>query len=322
MPTVAEKFISDNGAGVHDRVRIVSDSMTYEGILLPKHNFSGDEIIVLKLDNGYNIGVLGLEKFATDSSAMRLVNLVDGDLPVKETATAQILADEGTAALLDWDLNEKRTVKLGTMEIEVELVGTTRGEISRTIYFHRTFLENDIGIEPTSVYIRLEKGGSVDGNLADVSQGVVEKQNLLSGTEKLLEQQSQFLGVFIFLGILVAAAVLFNTLIMNLAERDLELSTLRVLGASTNRLGSMIIGENFAIGLVGGTFGAIFAYLGTVYLASVFSSWTFYITVVPSLDVVIFLIATVLIISLAITPYGIWRLRRMDLVEKVKDFSS
>ena len=265
---------------------------------------------------------VGLEKFATDSSAMRLVNLVDGDLPAKETATAQILADEGTAALLDWDLNEKRTVKLGTMEIEVELVGTTRGEISRTIYFHRTFLENDIGIEPTSVYIRLEKGGSVDGNLADVSQGVVEKQNLLSGTEKLLEQQSQFLGVFIFLGILVAAAVLFNTLIMNLAERDLELSTLRVLGASTNRLGSMIIGENFAIGLVGGTFGAIFAYLGTVYLASVFSSWTFYITVVPSLDVVIFLIATVLIISLAITPYGIWRLRRMDLVEKVKDFSS
>lgn len=265
---------------------------------------------------------VGLEKFATDSSAMRLVNIVDGDLPVKETATAQILADEGTTALLDWDLNEKRTVKLGTMEIEVELVGTTRGEISRTIYFHRTFLENDIGIEPTSVYIRLEKGGSVDGNLADVSQGVVEKQNLLSGTEKLLEQQSQFLGVFIFLGILVAAAVLFNTLIMNLAERDLELSTLRVLGASTNRLGSMIIGENFAIGLVGGTFGAIFAYLGTVYLASVFSSWTFYITVVPSLDVVIFLIATVLIISLAITPYGIWRLRRMDLVEKVKDFSS
>ena len=265
---------------------------------------------------------VGLEKFATDGSAMRLVNLVVGELPVKETATTQILADEGTAALLDWDLNEKRILKLGTMETEVELVGTTRGEISRTIYFHRTFLENDIGIEATSVYIRLEEGGLVDGNLADVSQGVVEKQNLLSGTEKLLEQQSQFLGVFIFLGILVAAAVLFNTLIMNLAERDLELSTLRVLGASTNRLGSMIIGENFAIGLVGGTFGAIFAYLGTVYLANVFSSWAFYITVVPSLDVVIFLIATVLIISLAITPYGIWRLRRMDLVEKVKDFSS
>jgi putative ABC transport system permease protein len=253
---------------------------------------------------------------------MRLVNLIEGGLPANETETVQVLADEGTATLLDWKLNEKRTLKLGTMMFDVELVGTTRGEISRTIYFHRTFLEEDIGIEPTSVYLKLENGGSIDGDLADVSQGLTEKQNLLSGINKLLEQQSQFLGVFIFLGILVAVAVLFNTLVMNLAERDLELSTLRVLGASTTRLGSMIIGENFVIGLVGGIFGAIFAYFGTVYIAGEFSSWTFYITVVPSLKVVIFLIATVIIISLAITPYGIWRLRRMNLVEKVKDFSS
>ncbi len=265
---------------------------------------------------------IGLENFATEGSSMRLVNLIDGELPVKETETVQVLADEGTATLLDWKLNEKRTLKLGTMEINVELVGTTRGEISRTIYFHRTFLEDDIGIEATSVYLKLETGDSVDGDLADVSQGLTEKENLLSGIEKLLEQQSQFLGVFIFLGILVAVAVLFNTLVMNLAERDLELSTLRVLGASTTRLGSMIIGENFVIGLVGGIFGAIFAYFGTVYIAGEFSSWTFYITVVPSLNIILFLIATVIIISLAITPYGIWRLRRMDLVEKVKDFSS
>ena len=76
---------------------------------------------------------------------------------------------------------------------------------------------------------------------------------------------------------------------------------------------------NWGLGLI---FGAIFAYFGTVYIAGEFSSWTFYITVVPSLNIILFLIATVIIISLAITPYGIWRLRRMDLVEKVKDFSS
>ena len=265
---------------------------------------------------------VGLESFTTKGSSLRLINLVDGDLPSKGVSPVQVLADEGTAALLDWELNEKRFLKLGTIETEVVLVGTTRGEIPRTIYFYRTFLENDIGIEATSVYLKLEDGGSVDGGLADVSQGLTEKQNLVSGTKQLLEQQSQFLGVFIFLGILVAAAVLFNTLIMNLAERDLELSTLRVLGASTVRLGTMIIGENFAIGLIGGIFGAIFAYFGTVYIASEFSSWTFYITVVPSMNVIIFLIATVLIISLAITPYGIWRIRRMDLVEKVKEFSN
>ena len=53
----AEKFISNNGAEVHDRVRIETESITYEGLILPKHNFSKENIIILKLDNGYNIGV-------------------------------------------------------------------------------------------------------------------------------------------------------------------------------------------------------------------------------------------------------------------------
>ena len=53
----AEKFISDNGAEVHDRVRIETESMIYEGLIMPKHNFSKENIIIIKLDNGYNIGV-------------------------------------------------------------------------------------------------------------------------------------------------------------------------------------------------------------------------------------------------------------------------
>ena len=53
----AKKFINDNGAEVHDRVRIETGDLTYEGLIMPKHNFSQDNIIILKLDNGYNIGV-------------------------------------------------------------------------------------------------------------------------------------------------------------------------------------------------------------------------------------------------------------------------
>ena len=36
MPTSAEKFISDNGAKVHDRVRIEAKDLIYEGLILPK----------------------------------------------------------------------------------------------------------------------------------------------------------------------------------------------------------------------------------------------------------------------------------------------
>ncbi len=57
MPTISEKFIRTNGVEIYDRVKLSINEMSYEGVILPKHSFSGDDIVVLKLDNGYNIGI-------------------------------------------------------------------------------------------------------------------------------------------------------------------------------------------------------------------------------------------------------------------------
>jgi len=40
----------------YDRVRIVKGNAVYEGVLMPKTEILGDDFIVIKLDNGYNIG--------------------------------------------------------------------------------------------------------------------------------------------------------------------------------------------------------------------------------------------------------------------------
>ena len=114
----------------------------------------------------------------------------------------------------------------------------------------------------------------------------------------------------------------FNTMIMNVAERDFELATLRVLGASTRSLGTMLLFESLLIGIIGGIVGVLFAYGGAVGLAASFSSWQFFVpvTIVPS--VAWQLMSGVILIAVAMTPFGVWRLRKMDLVEKVKDLSS
>ena len=57
MPKLAEKFISDAGANIYDKVKVRNKDQTFEGIIMPRNNFSGENIIVIKLDNGYNIGV-------------------------------------------------------------------------------------------------------------------------------------------------------------------------------------------------------------------------------------------------------------------------
>lgn len=42
-----------------DRIRLVTqDGAAFEGILMPRHSFSGPDILPLKLDNGYNVGLL------------------------------------------------------------------------------------------------------------------------------------------------------------------------------------------------------------------------------------------------------------------------
>ena len=105
------------------------------------------------------------------------------------------------------------------------------------------------------------------------------KEDAINTFESLLEQQQQFVQSIQFLGIVIAIAVLFNTLLMNLAERDSELATLRVLGAPMSKLGTMMFWEHLAIGLIGGILGAVFAYFGTVLLIGSQVQWAFYITI-------------------------------------------
>ena len=90
---------------------------------------------------------------------------------------------------------------------------------------------------------------------------------------------------------------------MNLAERDRELATLRVLGASNNRLGVMLFGEHLGIRLIGGVLGCIFSVLGTVH--DVFIRELVVLFHRGALnDSIFMLIGIVVFISISLTPFG------------------
>ncbi|AEH24837.1 Glu-tRNA(Gln) amidotransferase subunit GatD [Pyrococcus yayanosii] len=56
-----EEFLRERGIGVGDYVRIIKQEgnkeIIYEGIVMPPYELSSGETLVIKLDNGYNIGV-------------------------------------------------------------------------------------------------------------------------------------------------------------------------------------------------------------------------------------------------------------------------
>ncbi|MDK6028664.1 Glu-tRNA(Gln) amidotransferase subunit GatD [Ignisphaera sp. 4213-co] len=50
--------LEKHGARIGCRIRLwLANNMVFEGILMPHHEFSSSDIIVVKLDNGYNIGI-------------------------------------------------------------------------------------------------------------------------------------------------------------------------------------------------------------------------------------------------------------------------
>jgi putative ABC transport system permease protein len=263
--------------------------------------------------------LVGLGSF---EDGMRSVSVLEGDTPSANAAIPQVMMDEGSMSFLDWQVGETRTVNINGAEQDVEIIGTSAAELARTMYFVRDDLSDILGVNATSIYLDLPEGVDIDSALGEASTGIIERQTLLNGINSLLDQQTQIFQTMMYLGLLFTVVVMFNTMIMNVAERDFELATLRVLGASTRSLGTMLLFESLLIGIIGGIVGVLFAYGGAVGLAASFSSWQFFVpvTIVPS--VAWQLMSGVILIAVAMTPFGVWRLRKMDLVEKVKDLSA
>jgi len=53
----ARRILAEAGITVEDRVRVVRNSETYEGVLVPRSEYGDEEHLVLKLKSGYNIGI-------------------------------------------------------------------------------------------------------------------------------------------------------------------------------------------------------------------------------------------------------------------------
>ncbi|MFO8133393.1 MAG: Glu-tRNA(Gln) amidotransferase subunit GatD, partial [Thermoplasmatota archaeon] len=52
-----EQALREIDAGPGDRIRIVKAGKIYEGILMPRHAFSSPDVVTIKLDSGYNVGL-------------------------------------------------------------------------------------------------------------------------------------------------------------------------------------------------------------------------------------------------------------------------
>ena len=162
-----------------------------------------------------------------------------------------------------------------------------------------------------------DEGQQLDDDVRSLTSVVITKEDLLTGFDEILKQQKSIMMTTYMIGAIMAVAILFNTLMMNLAERDNELATLRVLGASIKDLAVILTIEHAFIGLVGGIAGVATSILMFQGMASAFSTWQFFMPVTIDSIVALKVLSFILIASLATTPFGMWRIRKMDLLDVV-----
>lgn len=267
--------------------------------------------------------VYGLDQLAnTDKfGAMHVSRLVKGRLPDHDSTPREALVDQGTAAILEWEVGDEVKVTISGQMATLRIAGISE-ELTRSLWLYRSELNQIMGEEAANgLYMEgLEPGSAAAIELERIAF-VTYHADLVEGMEKAWESQTQAMGIFLGTGGLIGIVVLLNTLLMNLAERDAELATLRVLGASRRSLTELLMVEHAVIGLLGGIGGAVASLLTAAWFTSSFATWSFYFVITIDWLIVLQIILFVLVAALATTIVGIWRIGRMDLVEKVKEFS-
>lgn len=261
------------------------------------------------------IDLKGNDVLSEEDDALHRLNLLDGNLPQVGQSPVEGILDEGSAALEGYSVGDTISIEFEGEQHDIKIVGIAR-ELSRSIYMHRADVEPITGQEANgALLVTTESADIEDIRFSTVS--IVEKEIMVATFEELIEQQKAVMQSIYVLGALMAIAILFNTLLINLSERDAELATLRVLGASRTRLAIILTVEHMFIGLVGGLAGA-FASVGFYTgVANVSSTWVFHIPVVIDYTVFSQIIGFVLFAALLTTPVGVYRIGRMNLLEVV-----
>jgi putative ABC transport system permease protein len=190
-------------------------------------------------------------------------------------------------------------------------------------------IPREVLAEPSLSFIKVVFEDSADGAEVINSLEQLETVAVVVNTRGLYEMFQDFLGFFYaFVGIMLvfgavmAFALIFNTISVNVAEREGELATMRANGLSQRKLASLITGENLLLTALGILPGLIVGYGAAALFMQSYSSdmFTFNLDMNPS-TLVFSSLAMLAVALLSVLP-AIRTVRRLDIAKVVRERSA
>lgn len=96
----ARKLLASSHASEGDTVRLITEGKEYAGLLMPHHEFSHPDVIVIKLKSGYNIGVMvdDSSKLMVEAKAQERSSKPQAPSPAAHLPLISFLGTGGTIA--------------------------------------------------------------------------------------------------------------------------------------------------------------------------------------------------------------------------------
>ena len=182
------------------------------------------------------------------------------------------------------------------------------------------------------VYVSKVGEGDVLERLECQIQETVQKQpDVVAYTEtaELEEVWNQFAGLFyvfvgamLVLGGLMAFAIIFTTMSVNIVERERELATLRAAGVRQRTLAGLVGGENLIIAGFGVFPGLILGVIGAQLLLASYSNDQFTLDLVVSPWTLVLASLAIMLVAVISQWPGLRAIKRMNIAQVVRERSS
>jgi putative ABC transport system permease protein len=277
-----------------------------------------------------------LQGFDGDTAMHTFLSPGQGPIPLPDEGVLVGTAVEG---LLDVEAGDTLTLSFPTLgtEIDTELAGFVDEPLGTYAYMARGPLEDalDAAAVPvtadqlespalSSAFVIYEEG--VDGEDVGDALSADDAVFTVVGTTAFEDLVDDFLalfyafvGIMLIFGGILAFALIFNTISVNISERATELATMRASGVSSRQVNQLMTIENVILTLIGIPIGLLVGHWVSAAFMSGFSSDLFQFDLQVHPRTYVFIAIAILAVTLISQWPGLRAVRRLDIAEVVRE---
>jgi putative ABC transport system permease protein len=147
---------------------------------------------------------------------------------------------------------------------------------------------------------------------------IMSRQKEIDNFEKNLEVMFFSISIMVLFAVMLGFAIVYNSSIMNMAERTREISSMRVIGFHIHEISALLMKENILHAVMGGILGLLLGrYLAEAYVESVSTDlYTLPVVIYPRTYIMALLAAGIFVFVAHL--FSVRKIKKIDLVEALK----